>query len=112
MRNEMRFRHSVKTPINNTKYDIQVHVKLLSCPNVRDAFRYLLDNVYIRFGTKLYRQVVGVLMGTKCAPLVAHLMLVCYERGSTSSRSVDNQIDNQVDIMLIFNSKVVNKTLI
>ena len=36
-----------------------------------EALIYLLDNIYIRFGTKLYRQIVGIPMGTNCAPLVA-----------------------------------------
>ena len=45
-----------------------------------EAFIYLLDNIYIRFGTKLYRQIVGIPMGTNCAPLVADLFLFCYER--------------------------------
>ena len=40
---------------------------------------YLLDNIYIRFGTKLYRQIVGIPMGINCAPLVADLFLCCYE---------------------------------
>ena len=44
-----------------------------SCQNVCDALSYLLDNIYIRFGTKLYRQIVGIPMGTDCAPLVADL---------------------------------------
>ena len=30
-------------------------------------------NIYIRFETKLYRQIVGIPMGTNCAPLVADL---------------------------------------
>ena len=38
-----------------------------------DALSYLLDNIYIRFGTKLYRHIVGIPMGTNCAPLVADL---------------------------------------
>ena len=33
--------------------------------------------VFIRFGTKLYRQTIGILMGTNCAPLVADLFLLC-----------------------------------
>ena len=37
------------------------------------ALSYLLDNMYIRFETKLYRQIVGIPMGTKCAPFVADL---------------------------------------
>ena len=36
-----------------------------------EALIYLLDNIYIRFGTKLYRQIVGNPMGTNCASLVA-----------------------------------------
>ena len=39
-----------------------------------------MDNIYIRFGTKLYRQIVGIPMGTNCASLVADLFLFCYER--------------------------------
>ena len=46
---------------------------LWSCQNVCDALSFLLDNIYIRFGTKLYRQIVGIPMGTNCAPLVADL---------------------------------------
>ena len=51
-----------------------------SCQNVCDALSFLLDNIYIRFGTKLYRQIVGIPMGTNCAPHVADLLLFCYER--------------------------------
>ena len=35
---------------------------------------------FIRFETKLYRQTIGIPMGTYCAPLVADLFLLCYER--------------------------------
>ena len=45
-----------------------------------EALIYLLDNIYIRFGTKLYRQIVGIPMATNCALLVADLFLFCYER--------------------------------
>ena len=48
----------------------QSRYTLWSCQNVCDALSYLLDNIYIRFGTKLYRQIVGIPMGTNCAPLV------------------------------------------
>ena len=51
----------------------QSRYTLWSCQNVCDALSYLLDNMYIRFGTKLYRQIVGIPMGTNCAPLVADL---------------------------------------
>ena len=52
-----------------------------------EALIYLLDNIHIRFGTKLYRQIVGIPMGTNCAPLVADLFLFCYERDFMTSLS-------------------------
>ena len=55
--------------------------------NVCEALIYLLDNIYIRFGAKLYRQIVGIPMGTNCAPLVADLFLFCYERDFMASLS-------------------------
>ena len=61
--------------------------KLWSPQNVSEALIYLLDNIYIRFGTKLYSQIVGILMGTNCAPLVADLFLFCYERDFMTSLS-------------------------
>ena len=37
----------------------QSRYTLWSCQNVCDALSYLLDNIYIRFGIKLYRNIVG-----------------------------------------------------
>ena len=59
-----------------------------------------LDNILIRFGTKLYRQTIGIPMGTNCAPLVADLFLFCYERDFMKSLSRENQ----ADIIEAFNS--------
>ena len=44
--------------------------KLWLCQKMCDALHYLLDNTFSRFGSKLYRQIVGLLMGTNFAPLV------------------------------------------
>ena len=65
-----------------------------------DSLVYLLDNIFIRFGTKLYRQTIGIPMGTNCAPLVADLFLFCYERDFMKSLSRKNQ----ADIIEAFNS--------
>ena len=59
-----------------------------------------LDNIYIRFDTKLYRQNVDIPMGTNCAPLVADLFLFCYERDFMKYLSNDNH----ADIIKAFNS--------
>ena len=55
-----------------------------------EALTFLLDNIYIRFASKLYRQIVGIPMGAYCAPLVADLILFCYERDFMLSLSEDN----------------------
>ena len=60
-----------------------------------------MDNIYIRFGTKLYRQTLGISMGTNCAPLVADLFLFCYERDSMTSLSDVKQ----AEIIEAFKSK-------
>ena len=62
---------------------------LWSCQKVCEDLTFLLDNIYIRFGSKLYRQIVGIPMGTNCAPLVADLFLFCYERDFMLSLSED-----------------------
>ena len=58
-----------------------------------EAITFFLDNIYIRFGSKLYRRIVGIPMGTNCAPLLADLFLFCYERDFMLSLSKDNQSD-------------------
>ena len=53
---------------------------LWSCQKVCDTLVYLLDNIFIKFGTKLYSQIISIPMGTNCAALVADLFLFCYDR--------------------------------
>ena len=59
-----------------------------------------LRQYFIRFGSKLYRQIIGIPMGTNCAPLVADLFLFCYERDFMLSLLEDNQSD----VIKAFNS--------
>ena len=68
---------------------------LWSCQKMCEALTFLLDNtcIYIRFGFELYRQIVGIFMGTNCAPLVADLFQFCYERDFMLSLSEDNQFN-------------------
>ena len=55
---------------------------------------------FIRFGSKVYRQIVDIPMGTNYVPLVADLFLFCNERDFMLSLS-DN---NQADVVEAFNS--------
>ena len=95
---------------------------LWSCQKVCKALTFLLDNTYIRFGSKLYRQIVGIPMGTNCAPLVADLFLFCYERDFMLSLSEENQsgvieafnstsqyLDDQLNIDNNFFDSMVNR---
>ena len=93
-----------------------------SCQNVCDALTFLLDNIFIRFGTKLYRQVVWIPMGTNCAPLVADVFLFCYERDFMMSLSDDKQagvidafnttsryLDDILNINNVYNDNMVSQ---
>ena len=71
-----------------------------SCHNVCDALSFLLGNINIMFGTKLYRQIVGIPMVTNCAPFIAVLFLFCYQRDFMK----DLSSDNQADVIKAFNS--------
>ena len=49
-----------------------------------EALSFLLDSIYVRSGTKLFRQIVG----TNCTALVANLFLFCYERDFIMSEAI------------------------
>ena len=40
---------------------------------------FLIDNIYIKIGNHLFRQCIGIPMGTDCAPLLANFVLYSYE---------------------------------
>ena len=40
---------------------------------------FLVDNIYVRFGGQIFQQMVGIPMGTNCAPLLSHSFLYPYE---------------------------------
>lgn len=51
-----------------------------TCSEVCESLTFLLDNIFVRYGNTIHRQVIGIPMGTNCAPLIADLFLYCYER--------------------------------
>ena len=50
-----------------------------SCRDLCRAIDFLIDNIFVRFGGKVFRQVIGISMGTNSAPLLADLFLHTYE---------------------------------
>ena len=75
------------------------HYTLWTCLDICKALNFLLDNIFVRYGDTVYRQVVGIPMGTNCAPLVADLFLYCYE----SDFMLKLKSDTQADIINAFN---------
>ena len=63
--------HLTSDPLNgDNKYTANDICKMIE---------FLVDNIYVRFGGQLFRQMVGIPMGTNCAPLLADLFLYSYE---------------------------------
>ena len=44
-----------------------------------EMINFVIDNVYVTCGDSLFRQVIGIPMGTDCAPFLANLFLYSYE---------------------------------
>ena len=61
------------------------------------ALEFLLDNIFVRYGDSVYRQVIGIPMGTNCAPLIADLFLYCYESQFMTKISKDPSQQHLVD---------------
>ena len=47
--------------------------------NICKIIEFLIDNIFVQFGGRFFRQVTGIPMGTNCAPLLADLFLYSYE---------------------------------
>jgi hypothetical protein len=57
----------------------------------------LIDNIFVSFGGTLFQQVVGIPMGTKCAPLLADLFLYSYESEFLQKLVKDKKIHEHTD---------------
>ena len=56
---------------------IQSLNKCWTCTEFSEAFTFLMENIYVQFDGLIYQQIVGIHMGTNCAPLIADLFLYC-----------------------------------
>ena len=66
---------------NSTYFSNKIH-KGKTCyseEQVISMLEFLIDNIFVSFGGTLFQQVVGIPMGTNCAPLLAELFLYSYE---------------------------------
>ena len=82
--------------------------------NICRMIEFLIDNIFVQFRGRLFRQVIGIPMGTNCAPLLADLFLYSYE-----NEFLDNMIRSRhwrlarsfnlcyryMDDLIVFNNK-------
>ena len=75
---------------------------------------FLIDNIFVQFGGRLFRQAIGIPVGTNCAPLLADLFLYSFE-----NEFLDNMIRSghrrlarsfnlcyrYIDDLIVFNNK-------
>ena len=47
--------------------------------DIVNMLEFLVDNIFVVFGGKVFQQIVGIPMGTNCAPLLADIFLYSYE---------------------------------
>ena len=47
--------------------------------DILEMFNFLLDNIFVKFQSRIYKQVIGIPMGCSCAPQIADLFLYWYE---------------------------------
>ena len=60
---------------------------MYTADNICNMIEFLIDNIFVQFGGHLFRQVLGIPMGTNCAPLLADLFLY-----SCENEFLDNMI--------------------
>ena len=75
---------------SNKKYDSYA---CWTCTKLCEAFTFLMENIYVQFDGMVYQQIVGIPMGTNCAPLIADLLLYCYERDFMSNLQKSKRFD-------------------
>ena len=61
--------------VNNPKSTTKAYTK----EQLIEMINYLIDNCYVTCGYSLFRQKVGIPMGTDCALFLANLFLLSYE---------------------------------
>ena len=52
---------------------------MYTAENICKVIEFLIDNIFVQFGRRLFRQIIGIPVGTDCAPLLADLFLYSYE---------------------------------
>ena len=52
---------------------------MYTADNICKMIEFSIDNIFLQFGECLFCQMIGISVGTSCAPLLADLFLYLYE---------------------------------
>ena len=81
-------------------FSILNNIKYIICGHVRKFVMLSIIFWTITFDSKFYGRILGIPVGSNCAPLVTDLFLFCYKRNFMLSLSDINQ----ADVVEAFNS--------
>ena len=87
---------------------------MYTADNICKVIEFLIDNIFLQYGGRLFHPVIGIPMGTNCAPLLADLFLYSYE-----NEFLDNMMKSghrrlarsfslcyrYIDDLIVFNNK-------
>ena len=93
------FKGGTRSTISINKYGIARWTKYANNSQVKydldkilRAVKFLLDNCHFKFGNKIFRQIVGIPMGSDPAPYFANLFLYRYESRWLNKMKKENNI--------------------
>ena len=87
---------------------------MYTADNICKMIEFLMDNIVVQFGGQLSRQMIGIPVGTNCAPLLADLFLYSYEiefldnmirSGHRRLARSFNLCYRYIDDLIVFNNK-------
>ena len=68
--------------------------------DIINMLEFLVDNIFVVFGGNVFQQIVGIPMGTHCAPLLADIFLYSYEAEFIQSLLSSGKKKNSISVQL------------
>ena len=75
---------------------------MYTADNICKMIECLIDNIFVQFGGRIFRQAIGIPMGTNCAPLLSALFLYSFENEflDNMTRSGHKRIARSFNLLL------------
>ena len=76
-----------RTYFSNTEYQNSCSFRL---SDMNEILNFILDNIYVKFGKNVYKQIIGIPIGLDSGQDIANLLLFCYESEYVEKLSKEN----------------------